>query len=203
MARTDLRVPFAEKDEAKRLGAKWDPSAKVWYAPDGIDLVSFERWLPQDATGTLSAPSYSLARSEKSCWKCGDRTEVFCILLPAGFNKRQSGTADWIPVRSPAFLSYLTLLSQPVDERIKTLAPGYRMTYSAKAGRSYWMNHCQRCDIKQGDFDLHCEPNGAFLPLDPTHAQRISLLQIQEAFEGSAEGISNGVDFLHCMPRQN
>lgn len=29
--RTDLRVPFAEKDEAKRLGARWDAARKVWY----------------------------------------------------------------------------------------------------------------------------------------------------------------------------
>ncbi|WP_101254571.1 DUF5710 domain-containing protein [Streptomyces barkulensis] len=28
-----LDVPFSEKDEAKRHGARWDPSARRWYAP--------------------------------------------------------------------------------------------------------------------------------------------------------------------------
>ncbi|MBS1191096.1 MAG: hypothetical protein H6R10_2888 [Rhodocyclaceae bacterium] len=50
--RTDLRVPFAEKDEAKRLGARWDPARKVWYVQNQADLAPFSRWLP-----TGSAPS--------------------------------------------------------------------------------------------------------------------------------------------------
>ncbi|WP_458375222.1 DUF5710 domain-containing protein [Pseudomonas pergaminensis] len=29
MARIDLKVPFSEKDEAKSLGAKWDPGLKT------------------------------------------------------------------------------------------------------------------------------------------------------------------------------
>jgi hypothetical protein len=30
-----LDVPFAEKDEAKAAGARWDPAARRWYAPPG------------------------------------------------------------------------------------------------------------------------------------------------------------------------
>jgi hypothetical protein len=40
-----LNVPFAEKDEAKRLGARWDSARKKWYAPLGTDLALFSRWL--------------------------------------------------------------------------------------------------------------------------------------------------------------
>jgi hypothetical protein len=40
-----LNVPFAEKDEAKRLGARWDSAKKKWYAPSGTDLTPFSRWL--------------------------------------------------------------------------------------------------------------------------------------------------------------
>ena len=29
--RVDLKVAYAEKEEAKRMGARWDPSAKIWY----------------------------------------------------------------------------------------------------------------------------------------------------------------------------
>lgn len=45
MSRTDLLVPFKEKDEAKKLGAKWDSDKKVWYAPDGADISLFRKWL--------------------------------------------------------------------------------------------------------------------------------------------------------------
>ena len=39
-----LNVPFAEKDEAKRLGARWDPARKKWYVPNGVDADQFSRW---------------------------------------------------------------------------------------------------------------------------------------------------------------
>lgn len=40
-----LKVPFAEKDEAKQLGARWDAAKKKWYVPLGTDLAPFSRWL--------------------------------------------------------------------------------------------------------------------------------------------------------------
>ena len=40
-----LVVPFAEKDEAKRLGARWDAATKKWYVPAGKDAVAFKQWL--------------------------------------------------------------------------------------------------------------------------------------------------------------
>lgn len=46
-ARIDLTVPYAWKEEAKALGARWDSTLRLWYAPAGTDLRGFdERWLP-------------------------------------------------------------------------------------------------------------------------------------------------------------
>ena len=39
-----LVVPFAEKDEAKALGARWNASAKKWYVPAEKDRELFKRW---------------------------------------------------------------------------------------------------------------------------------------------------------------
>jgi len=33
--RAYVDVPFAEKDEAKRLGTRWDMAERRWYAPPG------------------------------------------------------------------------------------------------------------------------------------------------------------------------
>ena len=41
---TILNVPYAEKDEAKKLGAKWDSNRKKWYVPQGVDAEPFSRW---------------------------------------------------------------------------------------------------------------------------------------------------------------
>lgn len=42
--RTYLYVPFAEKDQAKAQGARWDSNIKRWYAQPGIDLEPFAQW---------------------------------------------------------------------------------------------------------------------------------------------------------------
>lgn len=46
---TYLDVPFHQKDVAKALGARWDPAARKWYAPAGVELMRFDAWLPASA----------------------------------------------------------------------------------------------------------------------------------------------------------
>jgi hypothetical protein len=50
--RIDLVTPFAEKDAAKALGARWDGARKVWYITDVEDLTPFLRWIPDMAAAT-------------------------------------------------------------------------------------------------------------------------------------------------------
>lgn len=40
-----LTVPFAEKNEARTLGARWDRKAKSWYVPLGHDAGLFSKWV--------------------------------------------------------------------------------------------------------------------------------------------------------------
>ena len=44
-----LAVPFAEKDEAKALGAKWDAQERVWKVKRQEDMSAFARWMPEEA----------------------------------------------------------------------------------------------------------------------------------------------------------
>ncbi len=39
-----IRVPFAEKDEAKSLGARWDAETKCWFVPQGVDPANLHDW---------------------------------------------------------------------------------------------------------------------------------------------------------------
>lgn len=39
-----LEVPYAEKDEAKKLGAWWDPELRKWFVPEGTDPLPFAKW---------------------------------------------------------------------------------------------------------------------------------------------------------------
>jgi hypothetical protein len=47
--KTFLAVPYKEKEQAKKLGAKWDKENKLWYAPEGADLTPLSAWMPEKA----------------------------------------------------------------------------------------------------------------------------------------------------------
>lgn len=46
--KTFLSVPYQEKEQAKKLGAKWDKEQKSWYAPEGTDIALMAKWLPDN-----------------------------------------------------------------------------------------------------------------------------------------------------------
>ncbi len=56
--RLNLKVPFAEKDEAKKLGARWDAARKSWYIENGVDMASFAKWspTPESSSGAENPP---------------------------------------------------------------------------------------------------------------------------------------------------
>ena len=60
-AKTYLNVPYAEKDTAKALGARWDAANKKWYVPGGKDLALFSKW--QTSQDIPSAPSNSAKKA--------------------------------------------------------------------------------------------------------------------------------------------
>lgn len=62
--RTNLNVPFAEKDEAKALGARWDPARKCWYVQDR-DLGPFARWV-REPGAAAAAPAGAPAKAPRT-----------------------------------------------------------------------------------------------------------------------------------------
>ncbi|WP_310610205.1 DUF5710 domain-containing protein [Limnohabitans sp.] len=68
--RINLVTPFAEKDAAKALGARWDATKKCWYIVDMDDLKPFMRWIPnldaaQDTGGTTgTSPKAAVVKTK-------------------------------------------------------------------------------------------------------------------------------------------
>lgn len=56
--RLNLKVPFAEKDEAKKLGARWDAALKVWHVEQNPDMSAFAKWspMPHEAGQRAASP---------------------------------------------------------------------------------------------------------------------------------------------------
>jgi hypothetical protein len=67
--RINLKVPFAEKDTAKALGARWDPAKKIWYVKDVADFTPLSRWIPdvqavaEGATGGVTKQSIDTGKA--------------------------------------------------------------------------------------------------------------------------------------------
>lgn len=53
--RINLVTPFADKEKAKALGARWDSAQRLWYIVDIVDLTPFMRWIPDMNTATDSS----------------------------------------------------------------------------------------------------------------------------------------------------
>ena len=48
--RINLQVPFADKDKARGMGARWDAARKTWYVVDVENISQFMRWMPARLT---------------------------------------------------------------------------------------------------------------------------------------------------------
>lgn len=63
-----LNVPFAQKDEAKALGARWDAIQKKWHVPADKDMTLFAKW--QTESGAVKS-----AGSKASASKIGSSSK--------------------------------------------------------------------------------------------------------------------------------
>lgn len=92
-----LDCPFDEKDECKKLGAKWDPSVKKWYVPDGLDIQLFAKWF-EDGN------RLNLKEEKKTIEKIPEKNKQESIFR---FNWKETNyRAEWI-------VNYLNLGSIP------------------------------------------------------------------------------------------
>lgn len=196
MARTDLKVPFAEKDQAKSLGAKWDVQNKVWYVPEGISPIAFQKWLPQN-NYNIQADKFYIAISNCNCWKCAELTSVYCFAVPANaiFREYQDDEdeLEWVSNvhDQHTFISYLKEVTPNAERALKAVTMKYFSDFSKTINSSYWMNHCEHCGMKQGDFELHSESDAIFFPIYSETAELITLLEINEPFAGNGDGYGN------------
>ena len=65
-SKTYLNVPYAQKDAAKALGARWDAANKKWYVPTGKDIELFSQWHIDSAALTVATTTKSKTAANNS-----------------------------------------------------------------------------------------------------------------------------------------
>lgn len=117
---------------------------------------------------------------------CPDRTSLrpWCTSLSRGYR----GT-----------VSNIHSLSPQVVRQIRRFTESFKQACSKTDGSRYFMNHCQHCGAKLGDFFIHSEPGGAFFPTSPEQANKMILFRINERFDANC-GVGYATDdFMDCM----
>ena len=147
---TMIEVPFAEKDDAKALGARWDPDARSWYVPAGRDPALFAHWMPRPVPlDGPTIPARLLGQSER-CYRCAARGAALTgILVAPRYSLDPSGFIS--------FDSVAGVLAALVNGTV--LAERYyighiRMRCSQAQPGGYVANACWSCDTLWGSFPL-------------------------------------------------
>ena len=172
-----LEVPFEDKDKAKVLGAKWDASNKLWFVEASADIDLFYDWWPSNDYNPCYSNFYYVALSQRTCRICRKQTDITAIIIP---QEGQFWSRHHITIcRIPAYLTEVRWLDKNVIDEIVAINPMYYRNYSKTLEMSYWMNHCQHCKAKQGDFFLY-KDTGGFLIFRPEDAKKIKLHKINK-----------------------
>lgn len=200
-----LNVPFAEKENAKALGARWNQALKLWYVEikDAINPALYQ-WFIQDSAYHLLAEYYTIVVADKSCWKCHEQISVSTFLLDDYYELSQYeddalglSFLNWESVHNQSFVSNITLLDQSALAEIVKENPHYRKTYSKTLNGAYFANNCPHCHMLQGDFNLYQEPGAVFYDCRDQRQFRV-IKKIEATFKaegntaitaGSATGI--------------
>lgn len=82
-----LNVPYAEKDEAKSLGAKWNPRLKKWYVTNSKDYYKFIKWFEEDYEERFLIYDYIyLVSKNRKCPYCGFENNEIKVMITEYYN---------------------------------------------------------------------------------------------------------------------
>jgi len=145
-----LDVPYAEKDQAKALGARWDPHRRQWWAPPASPAGAFSRWVdpeprvfggPPIGVAGRPAPGALLEVLSDQSARCRRRAAGVLGGLPRRVGRlRRCGEA--IVATLPAELLEAQRIG-PIEWRRTKLMP-----------EGYWANTCPYCRSTFGNFPL-------------------------------------------------
>jgi hypothetical protein len=145
-----IQVPFAEKDDAKALGARWDSEAQSWFVPAGRDLALFNRWIPRPVRIDGPTIPARLVGPMERCYRCTSRGVALAgILVSPAYSLDPCGFIGFdFVARVLAELVNDTPLAELYDiGRI-------RLRSSQARPEGYVANACRYCDTLWGSFPL-------------------------------------------------
>lgn len=106
-----LVTAYADKDQVKALGARWDPARRQWYVPAGRDITPFTSWLPEGASAPSAGDALAPATPSTPA-----STELAVPQKGIALSRLLAGVAQAI---SEAFKAGVWTLVEVVDTRVR------------------------------------------------------------------------------------
>lgn len=133
---------------------------------------------------TVRAPSFLLIVERCRCWKCGQDTDIHAVGVAPPFTRLASFDA-WHEGQVLAVFSYIEWVPDVIAELLAQRVPRFFRDESKWHQRPYWMNHCEHCGAKIGDYESIDSPSAPFNPTK-IEVSKLRLSVISESFEAAA-----------------
>ena len=184
-----LNVPYIEKDEAKKLGAHWNPELKKWYVKNKEDYYKFVSWIEPYGNMVVIDALYLIEGIQK-CFRCGKETRVIGFGIDKHFSIDKM--YDLQENYSENIKDALAEINQndihivgpinPIPEILMKYINSnynYKLRYSKTTKTSNISNCCEYCDVLQGDFFLFNEADSPFFINSPEDIKKLKIYQIR------------------------
>lgn len=178
-----LNVPFSEKDEARKLGAWWNPQIKKWYVKEKKDYFKFTKWISKEDEFSIVCDQIYIVEGERKCWKCNKNTRVIAFgAKDIIFLSQNMDSFDFEKDDDIHIISSLHPIPASLLEYVQNKY-NYRNTYSKKLSTSYLANCCDHCKALQGDYFLFSEVDSPFFINDAECAKRLKLFKVNLQYD--------------------
>ncbi|MCM1144600.1 MAG: DUF5710 domain-containing protein [Blautia sp.] len=166
-----LDIPYSEKEEAKKLGAKWNPKVKKWYTNDmPEDYTKFSKWILKDSDNAIIATEYIyIIEGQQNCWKCKRSTKIIGLGIGKFFHmyKTTDGNLqyeffnDYIEPGAELHLAWVEKEEDIPPKLLHYIKENYSVKtgYSKTLKENCFSNYCDCCNSLQGNWFLFDEPN--------------------------------------------
>lgn len=178
-----IDVPYAEKDEAKSLGAKWNPNLKKWYVEERKNYYKFEKWiLGNKENVSILCDYFYIVEGTHICFKCNKPTKVIGFGVKnffEVFDSKEYDNEDNFCYYDDIIhiASHIEPLPKDLLDKLKE-KHNYYESYSKTLNASYLANHCLNCKVIQGEFFLFGEVDTPFFVDSIEKAKKLKLYKI-------------------------
>ncbi len=182
-----IDIPYCDKDEAKLLGAKWNPELKKWFIKNKSDYPKFSKWIVKgEGYTTILCDYFYIVLGVRKCFKCHKLTNVMCFAVKNFLLMGKSQNEFDFPYEyfhndvhiSPIIKSLPEGFLGFLNDKYK-----FYFDFSKTTGDSYFANHCDHCGMIQGNYYLFEEPDSPFYVDSVECASELNLFKIKLKYD--------------------